>query len=74
MELYDWRRVDITDEDQKEHVNQMRSHELFEGEPLLGFSKEVGWCNMLGVSLEGLFKVVVFQTLGFAIRSSLVSL
>ncbi|KAM5575000.1 hypothetical protein ABKV19_014108 [Rosa sericea] len=35
MELYDWRKVDITDEDQKERVNQMiEDHEPFEGEPL----------------------------------------
>ncbi|KAL6179183.1 hypothetical protein ACLB2K_050699 [Fragaria x ananassa] len=36
MELYDWRKVDITDEDQKERVNQMiEDHEPFEGEALL---------------------------------------
>ncbi|PRQ20557.1 putative translation elongation factor EF1B, gamma chain, glutathione S-transferase [Rosa chinensis] len=32
MELYDWCKVDITDEDQKERVNQMiEDHEPFEG-------------------------------------------
>ncbi|XP_024170796.1 elongation factor 1-gamma isoform X1 [Rosa chinensis] len=36
MELYDWHKVDITDEDQKEHVNQMiEVQEPFEGEALL---------------------------------------
>ncbi|GLT72797.1 hypothetical protein SLA2020_447010 [Shorea laevis] len=36
MELYDWKKVDIADEDQKERVNQMiEDHEPFEGEPLL---------------------------------------
>ncbi|KAL6176638.1 hypothetical protein ACLB2K_053271 [Fragaria x ananassa] len=36
MELYDWRKVDITDEDQKERVNQMiEDYEPFEGEALL---------------------------------------
>lgn len=36
MELYDWKKVDINDEEQKEHVNQMiEDHEPFEGEPLL---------------------------------------
>ncbi|KAF3959788.1 hypothetical protein CMV_015431 [Castanea mollissima] len=35
MELYDWKKVDITDEDQKERVNQMiEDHEPFEGKPL----------------------------------------
>ncbi|KAK9929875.1 hypothetical protein M0R45_026948 [Rubus argutus] len=36
MELYDWCKVDITDEDQKERVNQMiEDHEPFEGQALL---------------------------------------
>ncbi|KAM1092651.1 hypothetical protein ACFX19_020207 [Malus domestica] len=36
MDLYEWRKVDITDEDQKERVNQMiEDHEPFEGEDLL---------------------------------------
>ncbi|GAB4846807.1 hypothetical protein Ancab_025812 [Ancistrocladus abbreviatus] len=36
MELYDWRKVDISDEEQKERVNQMiEDHEPFEGESLL---------------------------------------
>ncbi|KAL6184392.1 hypothetical protein ACLB2K_045794 [Fragaria x ananassa] len=36
MELYDWCKVDITDENQKERVNQMiEDHEPFEGEALL---------------------------------------
>ncbi|KAH7835410.1 hypothetical protein Vadar_025937 [Vaccinium darrowii] len=36
MELYDWKKVDITDEDQKERVNQMiEDQEPFEGEALL---------------------------------------
>ncbi|CAL5329819.1 unnamed protein product [Camellia sinensis] len=36
MELYDWRKVDLTDEAQKERVNQMiEDQEPFEGEPLL---------------------------------------
>ncbi|KAJ4826602.1 hypothetical protein Tsubulata_038126 [Turnera subulata] len=36
MELYDWKKVDITDEEQKERVNQMiEDHEPFEGEALL---------------------------------------
>lgn len=36
MELYDWKKVDITDEQQKECVNQMiEDHEPFEGEALL---------------------------------------
>ncbi|XP_062026850.1 elongation factor 1-gamma-like [Rosa rugosa] len=36
MELYDWCKVDITNEDQKERVNQMiEDHEPFEGEALL---------------------------------------
>ncbi|KAK9095912.1 hypothetical protein Sjap_021409 [Stephania japonica] len=36
MELYDWKKVDLSDEDQKERVNQMiEDHEPFEGEPLL---------------------------------------
>ena len=35
MELYDWKKVDITDENQKECVNQMiEDHEPFEGMPL----------------------------------------
>ncbi|KAL4654970.1 hypothetical protein ACB092_01G418300 [Castanea dentata] len=35
MELYDWKKVDITDEDQKERVNQMiGDHEPFEGKTL----------------------------------------
>ena len=35
MELYDWKKVDITDENQKERVNQMiEGHEPFEGMPL----------------------------------------
>ncbi|KAJ6291621.1 hypothetical protein OIU76_023661 [Salix suchowensis] len=36
MELYEWKKVDITDEEQKERVSQMiEDHEPFEGEPLL---------------------------------------
>ncbi|XP_057976759.1 elongation factor 1-gamma-like [Malania oleifera] len=36
MELYDWKKVDISDEAQKERVNQMiEDYEPFEGEPLL---------------------------------------
>ncbi|KAH1222010.1 Elongation factor 1-gamma [Glycine max] len=36
MELYDWTKVDISDETQKERVNQMiEDYEPFEGEPLL---------------------------------------
>ncbi|XP_058190862.1 uncharacterized protein LOC131308066 [Rhododendron vialii] len=36
MELYDWKKVDISDEDQKERVNQMiEDQEPFEGEALL---------------------------------------
>ncbi|XP_024024550.1 elongation factor 1-gamma [Morus notabilis] len=36
MELYEWQKVDITDEAQKERVNQMiEDHEPFEGEALL---------------------------------------
>ncbi|KAK7302378.1 hypothetical protein RJT34_13266 [Clitoria ternatea] len=36
MELYEWTKVDISDETQKERVNQMiEDHEPFEGEPLL---------------------------------------
>uniref|UniRef100_A0A7C9CS98 Glutathione transferase n=1 Tax=Opuntia streptacantha TaxID=393608 RepID=A0A7C9CS98_OPUST len=36
MELYEWKKVDINDEEQKERVNQMiEDHEPFEGEPLL---------------------------------------
>lgn len=36
MELYEWKKVDITDEAQKERVNQMiEDHEPFEGEALL---------------------------------------
>lgn len=36
MELYEWKKVDITDEAQKECVNQMiEDHEPFEGEALL---------------------------------------
>ncbi|OAY83167.1 Elongation factor 1-gamma 2 [Ananas comosus] len=36
MELYDWRKVDINDEEQKERVSQMiEDHEPFEGEALL---------------------------------------
>ncbi|XP_062176710.1 elongation factor 1-gamma [Alnus glutinosa] len=36
MELYDWKKVDLSDEAQKERVNQMiEDHEPFEGEPLL---------------------------------------
>lgn len=36
MELYDWKKVDISDEEQKERVNQMiEDHEPFEGEALL---------------------------------------
>ncbi|KAJ4847274.1 hypothetical protein Tsubulata_035603 [Turnera subulata] len=36
MELYDWKKVDISDEAQKERVNQMiEDAEPFEGEPLL---------------------------------------
>ncbi len=36
MELFDWKKVDITDKDQKERVNQMiEDYERFEGEPLL---------------------------------------
>ncbi|KAL2894309.1 Elongation factor 1-gamma 2 [Bienertia sinuspersici] len=36
MELYDWRKVDISDEAQKERVSQMiEDCEPFEGEPLL---------------------------------------
>ncbi|BAT86715.1 hypothetical protein LR48_Vigan09g276400 [Vigna angularis] len=36
MELYEWTKVDISDETQKERVNQMiEDYEPFEGEPLL---------------------------------------
>ena len=36
MELYDWNQVDITDEHQKERVNQMiLDHESFEDEQLI---------------------------------------
>ncbi|KAJ4717536.1 elongation factor 1-gamma-like [Melia azedarach] len=36
MELYEWKKVDISDEEQKERVNQMiEDHEPFEGKPLL---------------------------------------
>ena len=36
MELYDWKKVDLSDEAQKERVNQMiEDQEPFEGEPLL---------------------------------------
>lgn len=36
MELYEWRKVDLSDEAQKERVSQMiEDHEPFEGEPLL---------------------------------------
>ncbi|KAE9446997.1 hypothetical protein C3L33_21100, partial [Rhododendron williamsianum] len=36
MELYDWKKVDISDEDQKERVNQMiEDQDPFEGEALL---------------------------------------
>ncbi|KAK8987543.1 hypothetical protein V6N11_027290 [Hibiscus sabdariffa] len=36
MELYEWKKVDISDEAQKERVNQMiEDFEPFEGEPLL---------------------------------------
>ncbi|KAI3788883.1 hypothetical protein L2E82_01664 [Cichorium intybus] len=36
MELYEWTKVDLSDEAQKERVNQMiEDHEPFEGEPLL---------------------------------------
>ncbi|XP_054800072.1 elongation factor 1-gamma-like isoform X1 [Prosopis cineraria] len=36
MELYEWKKVDISDEAQKERVNQMiEDYEPFEGEPLL---------------------------------------
>ena len=36
MELHEWRKVDITDEGQKERVSQMiEDYEPFEGEPLL---------------------------------------
>ena len=35
IELYDWKKVDIIDEDRKERVNQMiEGHEPFEGKPL----------------------------------------
>ncbi|KAG9133738.1 hypothetical protein Leryth_018437 [Lithospermum erythrorhizon] len=36
MELYDWKQVDINDEEQKERASQMiEDYEPFEGEPLL---------------------------------------
>ena len=36
FELYDWKKVDITEEYQKERVNQIiEDHEPFDGEPLL---------------------------------------
>ena len=36
LELYEWTKVDICDESQKEHVNQIiEDHEPFEGEHLL---------------------------------------
>ena len=36
MELHEWRKVDITDEEQKERVSQMiEDYEPFEGQPLL---------------------------------------
>ncbi|KAL0013091.1 hypothetical protein SO802_000160 [Lithocarpus litseifolius] len=36
MELYEWKKVDITDEEQKERVSQMiEDYEPFEGQPLL---------------------------------------
>ena len=36
MELYEWKKVDITDEEQKERVSQMiEDCEPFEGQPLL---------------------------------------
>uniref|UniRef100_A0A7N0SYA6 Elongation factor 1-gamma n=1 Tax=Kalanchoe fedtschenkoi TaxID=63787 RepID=A0A7N0SYA6_KALFE len=36
MELYEWRKVDVSDEEQKERVSQMiEDHEPFEGEALL---------------------------------------
>ncbi|XP_039006537.1 elongation factor 1-gamma-like [Hibiscus syriacus] len=36
MELYEWKKVDISDEAEKERVNQMiEDYEPFEGEPLL---------------------------------------
>ncbi|KAI3805165.1 hypothetical protein L1987_27281 [Smallanthus sonchifolius] len=36
MELYEWTKVDLSDEAQKEHVNKMiEDHEPFEGEALL---------------------------------------
>ena len=36
MELYEWEKVDITDEEQKERVSQMiEDYEPFEGQPLL---------------------------------------
>jgi elongation factor 1-gamma len=36
MELFEWKKVDITNEDQKERVNQMiEDFEPFEGEPFL---------------------------------------
>ena len=36
MELYEWTKVDISDEAQKERVNQMiEDYEPFEGEALL---------------------------------------
>ena len=36
MELYGWKKVDITDEEQKERVSQMiEDYEPFVGQPLL---------------------------------------
>ncbi|KAL4654974.1 hypothetical protein ACB092_01G418600 [Castanea dentata] len=36
MELYEWKKVDITDEEQRERVSQMiEDYEPFEGQPLL---------------------------------------
>ena len=36
MELYEWKKVDIADDSQKERVNQMiEDHEPFESEAML---------------------------------------
>lgn len=60
MELYDCKKVDITDNDQKERVNQMiEDQKPFKGKPLLVASASGKWTQLFPW-LKVVFSCVVF--------------
>ena len=69
MELYEWKKVDITDEEQKERVSQMiEDYEPFEGQPLLD-AKCFKWMTPISPWIKVVF-LCVFLLLEFLLTLS----